>query len=524
MRNQSDDRVMTQSKMNGFAVFDEQTFFVGKDILELLSSSMYVNPLTIYREYIQNAVDAIDEAVLTGLLASSDAGVIEFNLDQSRRRVTIRDNGIGVRNDEFRHRMLSFGGSKKRSTKARGFRGVGRLSGLGYVQQLIFRSRARGDPHVLEAVWDGRFVKQLLLSAEMDNDLYTVVQKAVAINRIDSQDYPVSFFEVELIKPRRIANDKLMNESEIEAFLAQTCPCHFSPEFEHGREVDRLLSSYDRAGNSYSIFMNGSDTPICRPYRNTVTYSESKVASLGKLRTFDIRGIDDKASATGWFVHHDYQGAIPVSQGVRGLRARVGNIQIGDDRVFSDVFPEERFCSWTIGEVHVLDPRVVPNGRRDAFEANVHLDNIIMHLRPVVSEIVRECRFSSQRRNRRKAFELRESKVTEKLDIIRQGAISENYAREIKAEIGSLLMEMQKAAQFESFEDFEKAELKNRYEDVETKINTYIQNINGSAFDSLSKRDQTLYREVFDLIYDCSANHVAAKRLIDRMLNRISNM
>ncbi len=35
---------------------------VGKDILELLSSAMYVDPLTIYREYIQNAADAIDQA------------------------------------------------------------------------------------------------------------------------------------------------------------------------------------------------------------------------------------------------------------------------------------------------------------------------------------------------------------------------------------------------------------------------------------------------------------------------------
>ncbi len=36
---------------------------VGKDILELISVSMYVDPLTLYREYIQNATDAIDLAV-----------------------------------------------------------------------------------------------------------------------------------------------------------------------------------------------------------------------------------------------------------------------------------------------------------------------------------------------------------------------------------------------------------------------------------------------------------------------------
>jgi len=40
---------------------------VGKDLLELLSSAMYVDPLTIYREFIQNATDAIDEAEEEGM-------------------------------------------------------------------------------------------------------------------------------------------------------------------------------------------------------------------------------------------------------------------------------------------------------------------------------------------------------------------------------------------------------------------------------------------------------------------------
>ena len=41
---------------------------IGKDILELLSSAMYVNPLTIYREYLQNSADSIDEGIKEGLL------------------------------------------------------------------------------------------------------------------------------------------------------------------------------------------------------------------------------------------------------------------------------------------------------------------------------------------------------------------------------------------------------------------------------------------------------------------------
>ena len=32
----------------------EQALIIGKDILELLSTSMYVDPMCLYREYIQN--------------------------------------------------------------------------------------------------------------------------------------------------------------------------------------------------------------------------------------------------------------------------------------------------------------------------------------------------------------------------------------------------------------------------------------------------------------------------------------
>ena len=30
---------------------------IGKDVLELVSSAMYINPMTVYREYVQNVAD-----------------------------------------------------------------------------------------------------------------------------------------------------------------------------------------------------------------------------------------------------------------------------------------------------------------------------------------------------------------------------------------------------------------------------------------------------------------------------------
>src|SRR5262245_31399099 len=78
---------------------------VGKDVLELLSSAMYVDPLTIYREYVQNAADSIDLAHEAGLYSAGEKGKVEIEIDAGERRVKIRDNGIGVRWQDFGQRL-----------------------------------------------------------------------------------------------------------------------------------------------------------------------------------------------------------------------------------------------------------------------------------------------------------------------------------------------------------------------------------------------------------------------------------
>src|SRR5260370_5973379 len=55
---------------------------VGKDILELLSSSMYLEPLTIYREYIQNCADAIDDARRCGVLPARTRGRVDMRSEE----------------------------------------------------------------------------------------------------------------------------------------------------------------------------------------------------------------------------------------------------------------------------------------------------------------------------------------------------------------------------------------------------------------------------------------------------------
>src|SRR5271154_4275802 len=104
--------------------FRDLPIIVGKDILEVLSNAMYVDPLAIYREYIQNAADAIDEARRTSVLSPKETGTVEIEIDIEKRTVTIHDNGTGISAAEFESRLTSFGASVKRGTNSRGLVGA----------------------------------------------------------------------------------------------------------------------------------------------------------------------------------------------------------------------------------------------------------------------------------------------------------------------------------------------------------------------------------------------------------------
>ena len=86
--------VLVSIKSDWIAI--ENQPLIGKDVLELLSSAMYIDPLSIYREYVQNAADAIDEAIGGGLLGGNDKGRIDIAINPQERRIRIRDNGTGL--------------------------------------------------------------------------------------------------------------------------------------------------------------------------------------------------------------------------------------------------------------------------------------------------------------------------------------------------------------------------------------------------------------------------------------------
>lgn len=510
--------------MNGYnraSLTDEVV--IGKDILELVSSAMYLDPLTIYREYIQNAADAIDTARAVGVLDAEEMGRVDVSIDRQHRSVKIRDNGLGVPNSTFSKRLTAIGGSNKRGTSARGFRGVGRLTGLGYCQELVFRSRSVGDPVVQELHWDCRVFKKLLSDASYMGGLRDLIQAVVTVVEIAPEGWPDHFFEVELVKPLRLGRDNLLNHEAIALYLSQVAPVPFSPEFRFGPEIREHLTRHLGDLGEIYVYIDGADDPVYRPYRNSYSCGEGKRDEFNRFEPIVIEGRDGGVGAVGWLLHHSYYGSIPNAEGVSGLRARTGNIQVGDHRIFSDVFLENRFASWTVGEIHVIDPRVVPNGRRDDFEQNVHYDHLRSRMGEVGDRVSRMCRSSSMVRNRIRAFEIGALKVSEQLDILEQGAVSGAMAEALVKGINGEMFEIKRAAEANILNDATRTELTGHYSRLEHRLTKAAGQEANSApgLVSLPEDERAVIEHMIALIYECSANRLAAKALVDRILARL---
>ena len=117
----------------------------GKFLLEILTKGMYSNPMHVYREYIQNCTDSIDKAIVDGVLNASEAA-IHIQIDSTKRKITIRDNGCGISIEKARETLLNIGHSDKNGVDERGFRGIGRLAGLAYAEEVQFITSAHGEP------------------------------------------------------------------------------------------------------------------------------------------------------------------------------------------------------------------------------------------------------------------------------------------------------------------------------------------------------------------------------------------
>lgn len=497
----------------------EQPLVVGKDILELLSTSMYVDPMSMYREYIQNSADAVELAQSAGLLHGQ--GQVQIRMDQSSRTVFIRDNGAGVGKEQFVHQLTALGSSKKRGTGARGFRGVGRLAGLAFCQELIFRSRQNDESTVHELRWDSRQVRSLLRAADDSSDLREIVSRTVEVREVPGRGLPERFFEVELRGIIRHRDDRLLNEETVANYLSQVAPVPFGAEFHFADQIRSFLEKHGVQLGVVELEITGRGK-IYRPHGNSISMGKSGQTEFQELTTIYTPGRDGEVAAATWVLHHDYRGSLPSNSFVDGWRVRCGDIQVGDNTILQSMFPESRFNGWCVAETHVLDPRILPNGRRDHFEQNTYYFDLINHLTPHAREIALRCRTSSIARNLIRSIEERLKECQESLRIIEKGVIGAHAASKLIRKLEGTLDSLQKL----SLRAGIAADRQGHYQLQVKRLRQRLLKINSigskdSVFSRFKPSQRLILGEVFGVIYQSTDNLRSAQALIDKILGRL---
>lgn len=339
---------------------------VRKKILSMLMFQLYSDERTIYREYVQNALDSINKAIDTRVLDQAKDGVVNIDIDVKHKVIKIKDNGAGIKSANAVRTLLDISPSNKDGVSQAGMYGIGRLVGGGYCHELIFRTSARGEAIGTQITFDVDKIWQMVEKDEEDYLATYVINECTIRESIPAEESD-HYFEVELKGVKDDAAPSLLDAETIINYLREVAPVEYKSEFKNtlmyksiadnpefkelheGLEKVQVLVGETRIQKQYGLSIRGTKDKI-----NNLEYFKIEDRKYGLL-------------GWGWYALTKYTIQIPKDDKLAGIRLRAHNIQIGDANLLSgtNYWKEGRSNSYFYGEFFVTHPHIRPNGARD---------------------------------------------------------------------------------------------------------------------------------------------------------------
>ena len=339
---------------------------VRKKILSMLMFQLYSDERTIYREYVQNALDSINKAIDTRVLDQAKDGVVNIDIDVKHKVIKIKDNGAGIESANAVRTLLDISPSNKDGVSQAGMYGIGRLVGGGYCHELIFRTSARGEAIGTQITFDVDKIWQMVEKDEEDYLATYVINECTIRESIPAEESD-HYLEVELKGVKDDAAPSLLNAETIINYLREVAPVEYKSEFKNtlmykstadnpefkelheGLEKVQVLVGETRIQKQYGLSIRGTKDKI-----NNLEYFKIEDRKYGLL-------------GWGWYALTKYTIQIPKDDKLAGIRLRAHNIQIGDANLLSgtNYWKEDRSNSYFYGEFFVTHPHIRPNSARD---------------------------------------------------------------------------------------------------------------------------------------------------------------
>jgi molecular chaperone HtpG len=347
---------------------DNSRTIIGKDVIESLTLGMYEDSRFIYREYIQNSADQIDKAISEALLNKGE-GEIHIEINLKNKSISFEDNATGIQLKKVNDVLKNIAQSTKERGIHKGFRGIGRLGGLGYCDTLIFETSYKGESKKSIMVWDAKQLKEIINNRTSKEEANEVIDIVTSL-KLENEKPELHYFRVSLLN---VLNDVLLDKKEIEKYLSMVAPVPFDKGFFLKQKIYTQLKKDNISIDEYKIYIN---TNQLYKFYSTTIYKQVNGKKERTDEIFDIHFFkeNDKDGGLlywGWYGVSEFDGVIDDINIGKGIRLRKGNIQIGSKHTLLRFFRDtQRGNYYFFGEVHAFSHDLIPNARRDYFLEN----------------------------------------------------------------------------------------------------------------------------------------------------------
>ena len=390
---------------------------IGKDVIESLTLGMYEDCRFIYREYVQNAADAVDKAVKLAII-DKGSEEIHIKIDVENRNISIFDNATGIPHENVVSILRNIAHSTKKRGEDKGFRGIGRLGGLGYCSKLKFETSYFGEDKKSIMIWDAELLKYIINDRDNNEEAVEVLSR-VTNTSFETEDVNTHYFRVIM---EDVTSDDLLDVESVTDYLSMVAPVEISSQFIYRNKINNFRKENGLSVDTYNIYIN--EDQIYKPY-TSVIYEDYHG---GKKKVDDILDIDFLLSRDdneniiywGWYTISCLKGQMKPKNIARGIRLRKENIQIGDEEICKKFFSkteDQRFSFYYFGEIHALSKGLIPNSRRDYFGESKECADFERRIKKDFLKLKELCydaqKFRSSTTTIQKAQELKE-KIEEK--------------------------------------------------------------------------------------------------------------
>lgn len=340
---------------------------IGKDVIESLTLGMYEDCRFIYREYIQNAADQVDKAVEQGLINKGQEQIM-VEIEPDKRRIIVEDNATGINKDNVVPILRNIAFSTKKRGVDKGFRGIGRLGGLGYCSKLTFETSYYGEDVASTMVWDAELLKNIINDRDTRQEAVEVLKEVTEVStKPEKKD--THYFKVIL---EDVTDDDLLDLESVRNYLEMVAPVEITSNFLYRGKIDQFMKEHNLTCDVYNIYVNKDQ--IFKPYTSKI-YEDNKGGKKAVDQIYDVDFLlqkDDEGNIMywGWYSISGLKGQMKPKNLARGLRLRKENIQIGDEEICKKFFSkteDQRFSFYFFGEIHAVSSSLIPNSRRDYF-------------------------------------------------------------------------------------------------------------------------------------------------------------